>query len=125
MSQITDAEPCDCHGGTGGVRIECAEYLYENERLPYVAKLFVSQDRICFRSPHGTTGWHGRVRFESYPTDAIVLRFNYRGAGNKNHPAHVCRVNGGIYRGVDYKMRNISMTHLRTWVWCHLCQEWR
>ena len=99
-------------------------YKYKNASLPYDAVLSTCKGKIFFQSPYGGSGWHGEVTMHG-DMSTMGLMFNYRGNLYKLHHCLVSRVANGVWSGVDYKGRIITMEQISEYLLCEDGITWQ
>ena len=100
----------------------CTRFKYQNHCLSQDATLYSFRGEIMFMSKGTVTDWHGEF-LEQRP-EIIKLSFNCKG-GVHLHAATVFRTSPGVYQGVDYLMRRITMRYECSYTWCETCRLWR
>ena len=96
----------------------CKVYSYKmiNDAPTFENMLWTCGGQVIFQGSMKTTSWHGSCVEGAFRT--LSLRFHHNGGEERQwRTTTVLEVEPGVYRGMDYKHREIEMRLLGTYVY--------
>ena len=96
----------------------------KSESLGYDAVLMTCKGHIFFQSPFGCSGWHGEITMDE-DKQTMGLKFNFFGQGGTLHHCLLTRGANGVWNGVDYKGRIITMEPIAEYLLCEDGITWQ
>ena len=101
------------------VQCKCYSYIMRNEGPTFENLLWTCEGKVMFHDAHRCTDWHGScVHGTEGAFRNLQLSFDFKDRGERYlRTTNVMEVSPGVFRGEDYRGREIEMRLLATYVY--------